>query len=61
MAGFAASIFGVVMQIGAALIVSAIVPFAGGSVSSFALALLLICFACLAMAAAWRLRPQSVT
>jgi len=56
MAGFAASIFGVVMQIGAALIVSAIVPFTGGSVSAFALALLAICAACLVLAAGWRPR-----
>jgi len=53
MAGFAASIFGVVMQIGAALVVSAIVPFTGGSISAFALALLALCAACLALAAAW--------
>lgn len=56
MAGFAASIFGVVMQIGAAIVVTAVVPFTGGDVSSFALALLLICLACLALAAAWRPR-----
>jgi DHA1 family bicyclomycin/chloramphenicol resistance-like MFS transporter len=58
MAGFAASIFGVVMQIGAALVVTAVVPFTGGAVSSFALALLLICLTCLALAAAWRPRSR---
>jgi len=58
MAGFAASVFGVVMQIGAALIVTAIVPFAGGSVTGFGLALLVVCICCLAMAAAWRPRRQ---
>lgn len=54
MAGFAASIFGVVMQIGAAAIVSVIVPFTGGSVTAFGLALLIVCATCLSLAARWR-------
>jgi len=56
MAGFAASIFGVGMQIGAALIVSAIVPLTGSSITGFALALLSICTVCLLLAVLWRPR-----
>ena len=52
-AGFAAAFHGFMSQIGAALIVSALVPFIGGSVAAFAAALLTICAATLAGVVMW--------
>lgn len=52
-AGFAAAVFGVVSQIGAALLVTLLVVFAGGSVLAYTLVLLGICSVTFVFTALW--------
>jgi MFS transporter, DHA1 family, multidrug resistance protein len=54
-AGFAASVFGVTSQIGAAAIVSVLVIPVGGSVLGYSVTLLSICLATFALIARWHL------
>lgn len=55
-AGFAAAVFGVTSQIGAALIVSVLVVFAGGSALAYSFLLLCVCVATFALIAWWHLQ-----
>lgn len=52
-AGFAASVFGVVSQVGAAVIASLLVWLTGGEPALFAAALLAVCVVCFAMLIIW--------
>jgi len=55
-AGFAAAVFGVVSQIGAAIIVSVLVVFAGGSALAFSFLLLCVCVVTFVLIAWWHYR-----
>ncbi len=58
MAGFAASFFGFVSQVGASLIASALVIFVGADIMNFSSLLLGICLVSLAGNLAWRTRTK---